>query len=272
MTNKLALAAFIALLVSCSNNNTTEPSSTEASENIANTPPLNYTVVNEYPHDTTAFTEGFLFHDGKLYESTGHTEQIPSSKSLFGPVDLKTGKIETKVHLDDKKYFGEGITFLDGKVFQMTLDTKICFVYDAKTFKQIAQYDLNSEGWGMTTDGTYLIRSDGSSNLSYYDPKDFKLIKILGVSDSNGPMGMINELEYINGFIYANIYQTNYIVKIDPASGKVLAKGDFTSLRDQQRLKYPDIDYFNGIAYDSTSKKIFVTGKLWPNIFEIKFQ
>src|SRR6185369_4310286 len=108
--------------------------------------------------------------------------------------------------------------------------------------------------------------------LSYYDPKDFKLVKILGVTDSNGPMGMINELEFINGFIYANIYQTNYIVKIDPASGKVLAKGDFTSLRDQQRLKYPDINYFNGIEYDSTSKKIFVTGKLWPNIFEIRFQ
>jgi glutamine cyclotransferase len=270
MTKIIPGIAIIALLVSC-NNDASTTSSSESTDN-GSIPALNYMIVNEYPHDTTAFTEGFLVHEGQLYESTGHTDGVPSSKSLFGKVDLKTGKIETKVHLDDKKYFGEGITFLDGKVFQLTLDTpKVCFVYDANTFKKIAQYDLGSQGWGMTTDGTYLIRSDGSSNLSFHDPKDFKLMKILGVSDNNGPMGMINELEYMNGFIYANVYQTNYIVKIDPASGKVLAKADFTSMRDQQRLKYPDIDVFNGIAYDSTTKKIYVTGKLWPNIFEIKF-
>ena len=272
MIKRLLAIALIAFTVAC-NNNTNESSTTETAEAIPGVPVLKYTVVNQFPHDTTAFTEGFLFHDGKLYESTGHTDEIPSSKSLFGIVDLTTGKIDPKIHLDDKKYFGEGITFLDGKVFQMTLENpKVCFVYDAKTFKPITQYELNSPGWGMTTDGTYLIRSDGSSNLSYYDPKDFKLIKILGVSDNNGPMGMINELEYIDGFIYANVYQTSYIVKIDPTSGKVVAKADFTTLHDQQKLKYPDIDYLNGIAYDSTTKKVLITGKLWPNIFEIKFQ
>ncbi|MBS1598665.1 MAG: glutaminyl-peptide cyclotransferase [Bacteroidetes bacterium] len=274
MIKNITGIALIALFTACNSNATDSGSaSNDRADNSNSMPVLNYTVVNAYPHDTTSYTEGFLVHDGQLYESTGHTDGVPSSKSLFGIVDLKTGKIDTKVHLDDKKYFGEGITFLDGKVFQMTLDTpKVCFVYDAKTFKKITQYDLNSEGWGMTTDGTYLIRSDGSSNLSYHDPKDFKLIKILGVSDNNGPMAMINELEYINGFIYANVYQTNYLVKIDPANGKVVARGDFTSLRDQQKLKYPDIDYFNGIAYDSTTKKIYITGKLWPNIFEIKLQ
>jgi len=232
---------------------------------------LNYTVVNAYAHDTTSYTEGLLVHEGQLYESTGHTDQAPSSKSLFGIVDFKTGNIQPKIHLDDSKYFGEGITFLNGKVYQLTLETKICFVYDAKTFKKLGEFVLNSEGWGMTTDGTYLIRSDGSSNISYHDPNNFKLIKILGVSDNNGPMASINELEYIDGFIYANIFLTNYIVKIDPASGKVVGKADFSSLYDQQKLKYPDINYFNGIAYDSSTKKIYVTGKLWPNIFEIKF-
>jgi len=271
ITKYTSVAAIVILAACNSNNSDTSATTPEPIDN--NTPTtLNYTVVNAYPHDTTAYTEGFLVHDGQLYESTGHTDQVPSSQSLFGIVDIKTGRIQTKVHLDDKKYFGEGITFLDGKVYQLTLDTKICFVYDAKTFQKLDEFTLNSVGWGMTTDGTYLIRSDGSSNINYHDPDNFKLIKVLGVTDNNGPLAMINELEYINGFIYANVYETNYIVKIDPSNGKVLAKADFTSLRDQQKLKYPDIDVFNGIAYDSTTKKIYITGKLWPNIFEIKFQ
>src|SRR5580765_48291 len=230
MTKKIPGIVLLALLIVGCNNNAPE-TDTSVHEGEANMPAtLNFNVVNAFPHDTTAFTEGFLVHQGQLYESTGHTDQIPSSKSLFGPVDLKSGNIETKVHLDDKKYFGEGITFLDGKVYQLTLETKICFVYDAKTFKKLGEFNLNSDGWGMTTDGTYIIRSDGSSNISYHDPNNFKLIKILGVSDNNGPMSMINELEYIDGFIYANIYETNNIVKIDPASGKVVAKADFTTL------------------------------------------
>jgi glutamine cyclotransferase len=238
----------------------------------SNDPPaLNFTVLNIFPHDTTAYTEGFLVHEGQVFESTGHTDSYPSSQSLFGVLDLKSGKIQTKVHLDNEKYFGEGICFLKGKVYQLTLDEKVCFVYDAKTFKQVAQYPLNSEGWGLTTDGTNLIRSDGSSNLYYYDPANFKLLKILGVSDNNGPRNNINELEWIEGYIYANIWQTNYIVKIDPSSGKIVGRADFTQLNEEAKHKYPGSDTMNGIAYDSATKKIYITGKMWPNIYEIKF-
>ena len=269
---KKIIAPLLVISVSISCNNNTDTSTTLNDSGSTNSPaPLNFSVVNIYPHDTTSYTEGFLVHDGQVYESTGHTETVPSSRSLFGPVDLKTGKITPKVEIGNK-YFGEGITFLKGKAYEMTLVTpRLCFVYDAKTFQKLAEYPLNSEGWGMTTDGTYLIRSDGSSNLNFHDPDNFKLIKIVGVTDNNGPCSNINELEYINGYIYANVYMSNYILKIDPSSGKVLARADLSSLQQEAKLKYPDIDYLNGIAYDSTSKKIYVTGKLWPNIYEIKF-
>jgi len=263
-------ALLVTAVFACNNPSSTTSDSTEPAAN--ETPVINYSVVNVYPHDTTAYTEGFMVHDGQLFESTGYTEESPSSRSLFGAVDLKTGKIQTKVEIDKKKYFGEGITYLNGKWYQLTYTTKVGFVYDGKTFKQIGQFTFPSEqGWGMTNDGTYLLMSDGTSNISYLDPNNFKLIKILGVTDNNGPVNNINDLELINGFIYANQWQTNYILKIDPASGKVVGKLDLTSLVNEAKNKYPDSDTLNGIAYDSVSKKIYVTGKLWPNIYEIKF-
>ena len=149
---------------------------------------------------------------------------------------------------------------------------KIGFVYDAKSFKKLGEFVFPSvEGWGMTTDGTYLVLSDGTSNINYLDPNNYKLIKILGVIDNNGPVAFINELEYINGFIYANVYGTNYIVKIDPASGKIVGKLDLTTLNNEAKNKYPDALEMNGIAYDSVAKKVYITGKMWPNIYEIKF-
>lgn len=273
MNRTLLLFVFIVLITACNNNKPdtdTNTTSTET-ENSNAAAELHFNVVNIFPHDTTSYTEGFLVHEGKLYESTGYTESIPSTRSLFGEVDMKTGKIQTKAELDKKKYFGEGISFFDGRLYQLTWTTKIGFIYDARTFKKLGEFNYNTEGWGMTTDGTYLIMSDGSSNLSYHDPAGFKLIKILGVSDNNGPVANINELEYIDGFIYANIYQTNYIIKIDPASGKVVGRADFSALAREVKNKYPDSEYMNGIAYDSASKKIYVTGKLWPNIYEVKF-
>jgi glutamine cyclotransferase len=258
-------------LLACKNESN-DSSSTGSSPALSDPAALSYSVINALPHDTTAYTEGLLFHDGQLYESTGHTDSYPSSQSQFGPVDLKTGKITTKVHLDNSKYFGEGISFLDGKVFQLTLDSpRVCFVYDAKTFRKLNEYPLNSQGWGLTTDGTSLIRSDGSSNLYYHDPSNFKLIKILGVTDNYGPVNNLNELEFINGYIYANKWQTNYIYKIDPASGKAIARADFSQLVDETKHRYENAEYMNGIAYDSVGKKIFITGKMWPNIYEIKF-
>ncbi len=269
--NKILIISILSIF-SCSCNN--DQGGTDSGSSTGNTEPaaIQFTVLNAYPHDTTAYTEGLLFHEGKLYESTGHTDTYPNSQSLFGVLDLKTGKIDTKVHLDNKKYFGEGICFLDGKVFQMTLDSpRVCFVYDAKTFKKLNEYPLNSQGWGLTTDGTALIRSDGSSNLYYHDPAGFKLIKIVGVTDNYGPVNNLNELEFINGYIYANKWQTNFIYKIDPASGKVVGKINLGQLADEARRKYEDAEYMNGIAYDSAGGKVYVTGKMWPSIYELKF-
>ena len=276
--NKLSLLLFIGfaaffVLPSCNNSTPDTPAQTTAGTPDNTPPTIDYTVIKAYPHDTSAYTEGFLFHDGQLYESTGTEPEMPADRrSLFGTVDLNTGKITPKVEIDRNKYFGEGIAFLDGKVYQLTYTTKVGFIYDAKTFKKLGEFTFPSkEGWGMTTDGTYLIMSDGSSNISYLDPKTFRLVKVLGVTDNNGPVSNINELELIKGYFYANQWQTSYILKIDPASGKVVGRLNLDSLVGQAKNQYAGAEVLNGIAYDSTTGKVYVTGKLWPSIYEIKF-
>jgi glutaminyl-peptide cyclotransferase len=284
MYRLICLFFALALLASCTNND--RQNAAEGDNSVDNTPPaINYSVVQILPHDTSSFTEGLLFHDGQLYESTGTEPGMPADRrSLFGVVDLKTGKIDPKVELDRNKYFGEGIAFVKDKVYQLTYTTKVGFIYDAKTFKKLGEFKFPSDqGWGMTTDGSRLIMSDGSSNITYLDPTSFKPatdsassavtrpVKILGVTDNNGPVSNINELELIRGFLYANQWQTNYILKIDTASGKVVGRLDLSSLADTARRNYPDSDVLNGIAYDPTNGKIYVTGKLWPNIYEIQF-
>lgn len=266
----------LGLFVACNNHTDSDTSATTTNNNnnTDNSPQLiNFSVVQALPHDTSSFTEGLLFHDGQLYESTGTEPNMPSDRrSLFGVVDPKTGKIDKKAELDRNIYFGEGITFLNGKVYQLTWTTKKGFIYDATTFKKLGEFDIPvKEGWGMTTDGTNLIMSDGSSNISYVDPHTFHLVKVIGITDNNGPVSNINELELINGFLYANQWQTTYILKIDPSSGKVVGKLDLTSLATEAKNKFPGADVLNGIAYDSTTHKVYVTGKLWPNIYEIKF-
>ncbi len=259
------------LFVSCNSNDSGSEPKTK-SDIINTTPVINYSLISIFPHDVTSFTEGFLVHEGILYESTGFIDELPQTRSLFGEVDLKTGKINTKVELDKSKYFGEGITFLNGKIYQLTYQTKIGFVYDAKTFKKISEFTFPSkEGWGMTTDSTYLIMSDGTNILTYLDPSSIKPVKTINVLDENGPVMNLNELEFIKGFIYANIYTTNYIIKIDPNNGKVIGKLDLTSLRNEQKSKSPGSLEMNGIAYNSTTDKIYITGKLWSNIYEINF-
>src|SRR5580698_6995017 len=272
MTKKLIVFSALTLLVACNNDSTTTTTSSGSTE-TDNTPPIiNYTAVNEFPHDTSSFTEGFLVHDGQLYEATGYDSAFESTRSLFGVVDLKTGKIQPKVEIDRKKYFGEGIVFLNGKVYQLTYTTKIGFIYDAKTFQKLGEFTFPSkEGWGMTTNGAQLIMSDGTSNISYLDPATFRLVKVLGVTDNNGPVSNINELELIKGYLYANQWQTNYILKIDTASGKVLGKLNLDSVVGQAHNKFAGCEVLNGIAYDSASGLVYVTGKLWPSIYEIKF-
>jgi glutaminyl-peptide cyclotransferase len=234
-------------------------------------PIIDYVYIGSYPHDTTSFTEGFLFHNGKLFESTGATRDLPQTKSLFGAVDLRTGMIDKKVEIDRKKYFGEGITFLKGKVFQLTYKTKVGFIYNATTFKKIGEFTFPSkEGWGLTTDGIDLIMSDGTNLLTYLASNDLHVIKTISVTENGYAKDNLNELEYIKGFIYANIWTTNTIVKIDPKDGKVVGKLDLSSFEYEAKDLYFSSLEMNGIAYDSITDRIYVTGKLWPKIYEIK--
>jgi glutaminyl-peptide cyclotransferase len=271
MVKRMILFACLLLVLAC---NSKDPNQSAINETASTSSPaiMDFTVINRFAHDTSSYTEGFLVNQGRLFESTGTSPDMPSSRrSLFGVVDLKTGKIEKKAELDRSKYFGEGIAFLDGKIYQLTWQTHVGFIYDAKTFKKIGEFPIVGDGWGMTSDGQYLIMSDGTNVLTYHRRDDFGLIKSLSVTDNNGPVANINELEFINGYIYANLYMQNYIIKIDPTSGKVVGKADLSSLKKEADAMYADSEYMNGIAYDSASKKIYVTGKLWPSIYEIKF-
>ncbi|MCC6180472.1 MAG: glutaminyl-peptide cyclotransferase [Bacteroidia bacterium] len=239
---------------------------------IPKTPQLKYTIENKFPHDINSFTEGFLFHDNKLFESTGSPDNLPQTKSVFGDVDLKTGKINVKVELDRNIYFGEGIVFLNDKIFQVTYKNQLGFIYDAKNYKQIGTFNYtNREGWGLTTDGKSIIMSDGTSYLTYFDPTSYAVTKVLDVAENNYVVEHLNELEFINGFIYANIWTTNTIVKIDPNTGNVVAKLDLSGLMQEAKTQNPNSLEMNGIAYDSINKKILVTGKMWPTIYEIRF-
>jgi len=263
------LSVFV-LLSSCKDSGSKSESIAEPE--ATNEPPvITYTILNARPHDTTSYTEGLLLYKGQLFESSGAPQEYEKTRSIVGIVDSATGKISVKAELDRKTYFGEGIAILHDKLYQLTWTNKVGFIYDLKTFKKTGEFTIPSkEGWGMTTDGTSLILSDGSSNLTYLDPVTFKTLRIVGVTDNNGPVGNINELEWVNGKILANIYQTAYIIRIDPASGKVLGKADFTNLVREMKTKYPDGEYMNGIAYDSANNKILITGKLWPNIYEVR--
>ncbi len=262
----------VTLLAACGPDKPKEIVQPPVVEKVHETPEIKYTIQNQYPHDINSFTEGFLFHDNKLFESTGAPENLPQTKSLFGVVDLKTGKIDVKAEIDKSIYFGEGIVFLNGKVFQLTYKNQMGFIYDGKTFKGVGTFTYsNKEGWGLTTDGKSLIMSDGTSYLTYLDPVSFNVTKILDVAENGYVLERLNELEYIKGFIYANVWTTNYIVKIDPNTGDVVGKLDLSSLSFECKTRNPNIEVMNGIAYDSISDKVLVTGKFWPTIYEIKF-
>ncbi len=234
---------------------------------------ISFKVVKTYPHDTGSFTEGFLFHDGQLFESTGSPEDFPATRSVFGPVDLKTGKIDVKVELDRKIYFGEGILFFGDKIFQLTYKNQIGFIYDSKTYKQTGTFIYsNKEGWAMTTDGKNIIMSDGTNIITYLDPDSLKVVRKLNVTFNGQSALYMNELEYIDGYIYANIWTTSNIAKIDPASGKITGIIDLSALYAEARSKNPLAEATNGIAYDNSGGRIFVTGKFWPDIYQIKLE
>lgn len=219
-----------------------------------------------YPHDTTAFTEGLEFHDGVLYEGTGE----PGSSQLRKE-DLKTGKVLKSVSLD-RQYFGEGITFFGGKIYELTWESHVAFQYDT-SFKLLKQFYLDAKGWGMTHDQHSLILSDGSSTIYFRNPGTLNTVKTISVTENGNLLNNINELEYINGYIYSNIWQTDDVIKIDPGNGKVVGRANLSGLLEESGLNNggdPN-NVLNGIAYDSTTQKVYVTGKRWPAIFEIKF-
>jgi glutaminyl-peptide cyclotransferase len=226
-------------------------------------PQYGYTVVGSFPHDPKAYTQGLEYFDGYLYEGTGL-----KGNSALRKVELETGKVvqDTKLH---PQYFGEGITIAQGKVFQVTWKDRAGFVYDAKTLKFIRNFTYFGEGWGLTHEPAGLIMSDGTSNLRFLEPTRFQERRRVKVMDAGVPIEHLNELEMIRGEIWANVWQTDYIVRISPKEGRVLGWINLKGLLGAQAAKLSSEAVLNGIAFDAQKNRIFVTGKLWPRVFEI---
>lgn len=227
---------------------------------------IDYKVHSILPHDTASFTEGLLVHDGKLYESTGEY-----GKSWLGRINIKTGRPEKKVQLDEE-FFGEGITILNNKIYQLTYKSGKGFVYDLHSLEKIDEFSYEGEGWGLTHDGRQLIMSNGSSRLYYLDTASLKITKTLEVTFQAKPLKQLNELEYVNGFIFANVWQTNTIVKIDQESGKVTGALNLAQLAQRAQQLNPQVDVLNGIAWYEPTKSLLVTGKYWPEIYALKLE
>lgn len=224
---------------------------------------LGYEIVQTYPHDPAAFTQGLFFQDGHLYESTGRR-----GESSLRKVDLETGSVLQEVALPTQ-FFGEGIAPFTDKIYQLTWQSGLGLIYDADTFESTGQFRYAGEGWGLTQNGRYLILSNGSSSLYFLDPATMRQVGRLQVYQGVHPVGQLNELEFINGHIYANVWHGNEILKISPNSGRVVARIDLSGLVAQQEVSDPEA-VLNGIAYDAEADRIFVTGKLWPNLYEIQ--
>jgi len=222
-----------------------------------------YRIVNTFPHDPNAFTQGLVFVDGRLYEGTGLR-----GRSLLLQVELESGQVERSWPLPPQ-YFGEGIAVLEDKVFQLTWQSGVGLVYDRETFEILEQFNYSTEGWGLTHDGEQLIMSDGTSTLYFLDPETLARTGQIEVRDGDLPVTRLNELEYIHGEIWANVWKTDWIARIDPATGQVTSWIDLSGLLDPQDVTQP-VDVLNGIAYDADHDRIFVTGKLWPKLFEIE--
>ncbi len=222
-----------------------------------------YKLVNTYPHDRNAFTQGLAFENGVLYEGTGLR-----GRSTLRRVELETGNI-LQIRKLPPQFFGEGVTIYNSKIIQLTWRSNVGFVYDKESFKLLQEFNYPTEGWGITYDGKRLIMSDGTSTLHFLDPKTFKQIGRVKVYDKRGPVTKINELEYVQGQIYANIWPTDRIARIAPKTGQVTGWIELAGLLSLQD-RSPLVDVLNGIAYDAENDRLFVTGKLWPKIFEIK--
>jgi glutamine cyclotransferase len=222
-----------------------------------------YKVINSYPHDREAFTQGLFYDNGVFYEGTGQ-----KAGSSLREVEPKTGRVIRQLNID-ASLFGEGIALYRDRIYQVTWQNKVGFVYDKSTFKVINKIYYATEGWGLTTVDNKIVMSDGTNILYYIEPEMFTVVSRIEVYDNKRKVDQLNELEYINGEIWANIWMTDLIARIDPESGKVLAYVDLQGILPQSE-RTPDADVLNGIAYDQTGKRIFVTGKKWPKLFEIR--
>jgi len=222
-------------------------------------------VIQVFPHDPLAFTQGLIFEKGYLYEGTGR-----KGRSSLRKIDLKTGNVLLQTTLSEA-FFGEGITAFRDRIYQLTWRGGTGFIYDMKTFIQEGTFRFSGQGWGLTHDGIHLIMSDGSSILRYFDPDSFREVRRIRVREEDREIEKINELEFIKGYIYANIWHTDHIVKISPKTGKVVARYDLSGLLLKDRPQDPEA-VLNGIAYDEEGDRLFVTGKLWPKLFQIKFK
>ena len=228
----------------------------------ATAPVYGYEVVNVYPHDREAFTQGLLFKDGVLYESTGL-----NGRSSLRKVQVETGKVLQQINVE-ARYFAEGLVDWGSRLVQLTYQTNVGFVYDMASFKRLQTFSYTGEGWGLARDDRHLIMSDGTATLRFLDPQSFAVTRRLPVSDGGIPVENLNELEFIDGQIYANIWQTDRIAMIAPDTGLVTGWINLAGLLPASAAR--SVDVLNGIAYDAQRRRLFVTGKLWPSLFEIR--
>lgn len=233
-----------------------------SAQRVQTVPVAGYQVVRSYPHDPQAFTQGLVFVDGVLYEGTGL-----NGRSSIRKVKLETGEV-LQVQPIETKYFGEGIAVVGNTIVQLTWQSGVGFVYDRATFQRTRTFNYPGEGWGLTYDGTQLIMSDGSATLRFLDPQTLKQSGRLQVKEGGRPVSQLNELEFVKGEILANVWQSDRIARISPTTGEVLGWIDLRGILSPADAQ--GVDVMNGIAYDAAGDRLFVTGKLWPKIFEIK--
>ena len=261
MQIKIVISSFIAflfILISCEKKSAEKGTAADSNS-------LKYSLLSTLPHNDKAFTEGLVMYEDRLLESTGQNKQ-----SWIAEVDQATGQHEKKVILDSE-YFGEGITVLNKKIYHLTYKEKTGFIYDATTFEKIGEFKYNTEGWGITNNDKNLIMSDGTDKLYFLDTTTLKVIRTLPVIDVAGTrVKNLNELEYINHYIFANVYESSWIVKIDPTSGKVVGQLDLTPITSEIKRIYPNAYELNGIAYHKPTDALLITGKFWPKSYLIK--
>ena len=259
----ILVIALVALFVGCVENRAPMHTPTPCPPDT--TPVYSYKIVNTYPHDQKAFTEGLVFEDGYLYEGTGI-----QGESTLRKVEVETGKVLKEYHLPTQ-FFGEGVTIWEETLIQLTWQSRIGFVYDKESFLLLREFTYPTEGWGITKDGTHLIMSDGTATLYFLNPETFEEVRRIEVHDMGVPLTNLNELEYIQGEIYANVWLTNRIAIISPETGRVVGWIDLGGLLSKEDRLQP-VDVLNGIAFDAPRDRLFVTGKYWPKLFEIKLE